>query len=52
MTKKKEQRFKIPNCDTLEIFKNLDEKTKKNIWFDHHTKLGNQMICDFVSKKL
>lgn len=38
--------------DTLEIFKNLDEKTKKNIWFDHHTKLGNTKVCNYLVNQL
>ena len=38
--------------DTLEIFKNLDEKTKHDIWFDHHTKYGNTKVCNYLVNQL
>ena len=38
--------------DTNDVLKKYTNEEKKLLYFDHHTKLGNQMICDFVSKKL
>ena len=45
-------KLNIKIYDTDDVLKKYTNKEKKLLYFDHHTKLGNQMICDFVSKKL
>ena len=38
--------------DTMDVINEYNEKEKKLLYFDHHTKKGNLMICNFISSKL
>ena len=46
------KKYKIEVYDTNDVIKTFNEQEKKLLYFDHHTKIGNQMICDFISSKL
>jgi hypothetical protein len=46
------KKYKIEVYDTNDVIKIFNEQEKKLLYFDHHTKIGNQMICDFISSKL
>ncbi len=46
------EKYNITIHDTNDVIKTYNNEEKKLLYFDHHTKMGNQMICDFVSDKL
>ena len=46
------KKFNIKVYDTNEVIKKYSEEEKELLYFDHHTKMGNQMICKFISRYL
>ena len=46
------EKYNITVYDTNDVIKTYKDEEKKLLYFDHHTKMGNQMICDFISDKL
>ena len=50
--KENSENYNFLIIDTLDEFSKYDEKKLKLLWFDHHTKLGNQVVCKYIIEKI
>ena len=50
--KKNSENYNFLIIDTAEEFIKYDKEKLRLLWFDHHTKLGNQVVCKYIIKKM
>ena len=52
LIKKNSKNYNFLIIDTADEFFKYDEKKLRLLWFDHHTALGNHVVCKYIIKKI